>query len=130
MNEKRTLEGQIQSKNKEIETLNLKVQQMLGLHKRDIEKLEEELDKQKEEHSNWLARQEKETSDWHDERNELNKKIDDLNKKLHQLKKASQDKENELTASNNEKGLEIARLSGLIQELENKIKVLGSKNQV
>lgn len=57
MNEKRTLEGQIQSKNKEIETLNLKVQQMLGLHKRDIEKLEEELDKQKEEHSSWLARQ-------------------------------------------------------------------------
>lgn len=39
MNEKRSLEGQIQNKNKEIEALNLKVQQMQGLHKRDIEKL-------------------------------------------------------------------------------------------
>jgi len=34
----------IESKNREIEALNLKVQQMLGLHKRDIEKLEEQLD--------------------------------------------------------------------------------------
>ena len=39
MAEKRTLEGHIAAKNKEIESLNLKVQQMLGLHRRDIDKL-------------------------------------------------------------------------------------------
>lgn len=39
MAEKRSLEKTIDNKNKEIESLNLKVQQMLGLHKRDIEKL-------------------------------------------------------------------------------------------
>jgi len=39
MTEKRNLEKTIDNKNKEIEALNLKVQQMLGLHKRDIEKL-------------------------------------------------------------------------------------------
>lgn len=65
MNEKRTLEGQISSKNKEIESLNLKVQQMLGLHKRDMDKLEDENAQLKEEHSNWLNRQQQETSDWH-----------------------------------------------------------------
>lgn len=65
MNEKRTLEGQISSKNKEIESLNLKVQQMLGLHKRDMDKLEDENVQLKEEHSNWLNRQQQETSDWH-----------------------------------------------------------------
>ena len=43
MQEKRTLEGQLSIKNKEIESLNMKIQQMLGLHKRDIEKLEEEI---------------------------------------------------------------------------------------
>jgi len=30
----------------------------------------------------------------------------------------------------NEKGMEIARLNGIIQELENKIKHLSSRNQV
>jgi len=43
MQEKRTLEGQLSIKNKEIESLNLKIQQMIGLHKRDIEKLEEDI---------------------------------------------------------------------------------------
>jgi hypothetical protein len=42
MNEKRTLESHIANKNKEIEALNLKVQQMHGLHKRDIAKLEDD----------------------------------------------------------------------------------------
>lgn len=68
MAEKRNLENQIQSKNREIEALNLKVQQMQGLHKRDIEKLEEELDKVKADHDKWLSRQEQETADWHAER--------------------------------------------------------------
>lgn len=130
MNEKRTLEGQIQSKNKEIEALNLKIQQMLGLHKHDIDKLEEENDRLKNEHNAWLARQEKETADWHQERNDLNARIDDLNRKIAALKKQHSDKEAELTESNNQKGLEIARLQGLVQELETKIRSLGSKNQV
>jgi hypothetical protein len=38
---------------------------MLGLHKRDIEKLEEDLDSIKKEHQGWLDRQEKETGEWH-----------------------------------------------------------------
>ena len=76
MAEKRTLEGHLAAKNKEIEALNLKVQQMLGLHRRDIDKLEEEIDRLKEEHKSWLARQEKETVDWHQERSELNNKIE------------------------------------------------------
>ena len=44
MNEKRNLENTINNKNKEIENLNLKVQQMTGFHKRAIDKLEEDLD--------------------------------------------------------------------------------------
>ena len=130
MAEKRHLETQILNKNKEIESLNLKVQQMLGLHKRDIDKLEQEVQKLKEEHNAWLVRQEKETNDWHEERNELNNKIESLNKKIASNKKQADDKQHQLTASNNEKGLQIARLQGLVHELENKIKSLGSKNQV
>lgn len=34
---------------------------MLGLHKRDIEKLEEQLDSIKKEHQSWLDRAERET---------------------------------------------------------------------
>jgi FtsZ-binding cell division protein ZapB len=37
---------------------------MLGLHKRDMDKLEEENNNLKEEHSKWLNRQQQETSDW------------------------------------------------------------------
>jgi uncharacterized protein YlxW (UPF0749 family) len=115
MNEKRMLEGQISSKNKEIETLNLKVQQMLGLHKHDIGKLEDEVDRLKEEHNAWLARQEQENNDWSSERNELNAKIDDLNNKINSLKRSHQEREAELTNSNNQKGLENARLLGLVE---------------
>ncbi len=57
MGEKRNLENTIANKNKEIETLNLKVTQMLGLHKRDIDKLEEDLALAKSEHNRWLERQ-------------------------------------------------------------------------
>ena len=39
MNEKRNMENTISNKNKEIETLNLKVQQMQGFNQRAIEKL-------------------------------------------------------------------------------------------
>jgi len=40
MNEKRNLEKQIMNKNKEIETLNLRIQKLEGFHKREVEKLE------------------------------------------------------------------------------------------
>lgn len=43
MQDKRTLEGQLSIKNKEIEAQNLKIQQMLGLHKKDIEKFEQDI---------------------------------------------------------------------------------------
>jgi hypothetical protein len=93
MAEKRTLEGQIQSKNKEIEALNLKVQQMLALHKHDNDKLEEEVDRLKNEHNAWLARQEKETADWHEERNDLNARIDELNRTIAANKKQHSERE-------------------------------------
>jgi predicted nucleic acid-binding Zn-ribbon protein len=101
MAEKRTLEGHLAAKNREIEALNLKVQQMLGLHKRDIDKLEEEIDRVKEEHKSWLARQEKETADWHQERSELDDKIEDLNRRVADLKKRHSERETELTNENN-----------------------------
>lgn len=40
MEERRNLENTIARKNKEIEALNLKVQQMQGFHKRAIDKLD------------------------------------------------------------------------------------------
>lgn len=130
MAEKRTLEGHIAAKNKEIEALNLKVQQMLGLHKRDIERLEADIDHLKEEHSAWLTRQQKETNDWHQERADLNARIEDLARKNAALKKQHSDREAELTSINNQKGLEIARLQGVVVELEAKVKSLASKGQV
>lgn len=40
MNEKRILEKQIENKNKEIETLNLRIQKLEGFQKREVDKLE------------------------------------------------------------------------------------------
>lgn len=62
MEEKRNLENTIIKKNNEIEALNLKVQQMLGFHKRAIDKLDEEINEIKSEHAKWLQRQEQETN--------------------------------------------------------------------
>ena len=56
MNEKRTLEKQIQNKNKEIEALNLKVQKLEGYHKKEIQKLEEDIVKLKNHHLDWIDR--------------------------------------------------------------------------
>ena len=130
MNEKRNLENTINNKNKEIETLNLKVQKMTGFHDRAISKLEDQLDEVKKQHTRWLERQEKETAEWCAERKELNEKIDNLNKSIQDIKRKNQERENKLTEDVNQKGLEIAELKGTIQELENKIKQLASKNLV
>jgi chromosome segregation ATPase len=130
MAEKRNLEGKINSKNKELETLNLKIQQMLGLHKREVEKAEKELEEAKQEYSRWLERQEQETGEWQAERNELNDKIESLKKQVDKLKRDHQGKENELTEDNNQKGIENAKLKGLVEELENKVTHLESSNRV
>ena len=53
-----------------------------------------------------------------------------MNKSIHDIKKHNTDKENKMNQALNEKGMEIARLNGIIQELENKIKHLSSRNQV
>lgn len=92
MEEKRNLQKTIERKSKEIEELNLKVQQMQGFHKRAIDKLDSELDDVKAEHSKWLERQQKETEEWHGERNELNQKIEQLHKNIHDIKKVNTDK--------------------------------------
>lgn len=60
---------------------------MLGLHKRDIEKLEEQLDQSKKEHQSWLDRQERETNEWHADRKDLSGRIDDLNNRNAELKR-------------------------------------------
>ena len=57
------------------EDSSLKIQQMLGFHKRAIDKLDEELREVKDEHAKWLDRQDKETNEWHAERKDLNQKI-------------------------------------------------------
>ena len=41
--EKRALESQIANKNREIEALNLRIEKMLGFHKREVSKLEEQI---------------------------------------------------------------------------------------
>ena len=130
MEERRNLEAKVSRKNAEIETLNLKVQQMMGYHKRAIDKLEEELTQVRAEHSQWLEKQDKETNEWQDERKELDSKVDQLGKSIHDIKKRNSERENKLDEAINEKGLEIARLSGTIVELEGKTKQLFSKNQV
>jgi predicted nucleic acid-binding Zn-ribbon protein len=78
---------------------------MTGFHERALEKLEEEVSEAKQEHQNWLERQAKETNDWHEERKELNDKIEDLNKNITDLKKKHSNKENKLTEALNEKGM-------------------------
>ena len=128
--EKKNLENKINRKNEEIETLNLKVVQMTGHHKRALDKLEDEVSEAKKEHNDWLERQVNETNQWHAEKKELNDKIEELNKQIHDNKKRSNDKEKALTDALNEKGMEIANLKGTIAELQNKIKHLSSKNQV
>ena len=59
MNEKRTLETQINNKNKEIEALNLRIEKMMGYHKREIKNLEEDILKLKNEHQEWLEKQDR-----------------------------------------------------------------------
>lgn len=115
MEEKKNLENKISRKNDEIETLNLKVQQMSGLHKRAIDKLDEEISEAKREHNEWLERQVRETNDWHAEKKELNDKIEQLGKQIHDIKKRNAEREGKMTEALNEKGMEIANLKGTIQ---------------
>lgn len=103
---------------------------MLGLHKRDIEKLEEDLDSIKQQHQSWLDRQERETGEWHTERKELDSKIDDLNTQIAEIKRRNQERESNLTESANQKGLQIARLNGVIEQQDAKIRQLSSRGQV
>lgn len=66
---------------------------MLGLHKRDIDRLEADIDHLKEEHAAWLARQQKETAEWHQERSELNARIEELANRNLALKKQHSERE-------------------------------------
>jgi polyhydroxyalkanoate synthesis regulator phasin len=78
---------------------------MQGLHKRDIDKLDDELAKVKSEHEQWLNRQQQETAEWLAEKKELNGRIDQLTRQINDLKKKSQATENSLNDKLNEKGL-------------------------
>lgn len=46
------------------------------------------------------------------------------------IKKKNQEREAKLGETVSQKGLEVSGLKGRIEELQNKIKALGSKNQV
>lgn len=59
MAEKRNLEKQIENKNKEIETLNLRLQKVEGFHKNEVAKLEKEISDLKNNHQDWLDKQAK-----------------------------------------------------------------------
>jgi hypothetical protein len=52
--EKRELEVQINNKNREIEALNLRIEKMVGFHRREVSKLEEEINNVKQDHQRWL----------------------------------------------------------------------------
>ena len=62
------MEGQIDNKNKEIEALNLKIQKMEGFQRREVSQLEQEINKLKEQHQEWVDRQTQENNDWNQER--------------------------------------------------------------
>lgn len=74
MLEKRNLEKQIENKNKEIETLNLKVLKLERMQERELSKLNEEINDLKKIHQDWLTRQNKENEEWNRERSELKEK--------------------------------------------------------
>lgn len=76
--EKRDLELQIANKNREIEALNLRIEKMTGFHKREVAKLEEEINAVKQDHQRWLEQQERETQSWNEERAGLKEKIHQL----------------------------------------------------
>ena len=78
MAEKRSLEKQIENKNKEIESLNLKVQKMEGFHSREVKQLEAEVNKLKEQHQEWVDRQARENEDWNEERSQLKERAHEL----------------------------------------------------
>lgn len=103
---------------------------MLGLHKRDIQKLQDQLSEAKAEYNTWLDRQKNQTSDWHSQRDELNSKIESLKTQINDIKKKDQATENKLINDNNGKGIQIARLKGLIEQLEKKVNSLHSTTQV
>lgn len=68
VNEIRTLEKQIVSKNNEIEALNLKCKKNEGFANHQIKKLEDQIIKLQDEHQRWIDQQDKENQDWNRER--------------------------------------------------------------
>lgn len=130
INEKRNLEKQIENKNKEIEALNLKVQKMEGFHKREISKLEAEVDELKKIHQDWLNKQAAENEAWNQERSELKEKAHQTELKFKRQVDATDALENKLKKEIEKRNLEIADLKGKIQELTNKIGALGGDLKV
>lgn len=130
INEKRNLEKQIENKNKEIDALNLKVQKMEGFHKREVAKLEEEVDELKRQHQEWLGRQTRENEEWNKERGELREKAHEADMKFKKQVDATDALENRLKKEIDKRNLDIADLKGKIQELNNKISALGGDIKV
>ena len=114
MNEKRSLEKQIENKNKEIEALNLKIQKMEGFQKREVQKLEDEIVKLKNTHQDWVDKQTEESEDWNRERGELKERAHQLDLKLKRQIDASNEQEDKLKKDLENKRMEIADLKGSI----------------
>ena len=130
MAEKRSLEKQIENKNKEIESLNLKVQKMEGFHSREVKQLEAEVNKLKEQHQEWVDRQARENEDWNEERSQLKERAHELDLKLKRQIDASESEKEQLRKTIEKKSNDIADQKGTIHELHNKIAALGGDLKV
>ena len=108
MNEKRSLEKQIENKNKEIEALNLKIQKMEGFQKREVQKLEDEIVKLKNAHQDWVDKQTEESEDWNRERGELKERAHQLDLKLKRQMDAADANEEKLKKELESKGKKIS----------------------
>lgn len=96
MLEKRNLQKQIENKNKEIETLNLRIQKLEGYQRREVEKLEAEVNQLKEQHQKWLNNQQKQNEEWARERSELKDRAHENDLKYKRQVDATNELENKL----------------------------------
>jgi len=72
------------------------VQKLEGFQKREVEKLEKEIDELKNQHQSWLNTQAKENEDWNKERSDLKEKAHELDLKFKRQVDATDALENKL----------------------------------
>lgn len=85
---------------------------MTGFHKREISKLQEQLDDVRQDHQRWLEQQDKEAQAWNDERAQFKEKIHQLDLSLQDAKNKNRQQQDDYEAKLSEKNLRIAGLQG------------------